>query len=75
MPEVEYDICPSFALASAINSFSDLTGSEGCTTRMVGSAEINASGINWSSVYAGLRSKSLSAYGITEMLDSAINSV
>ena len=75
MPDVEYDICPDFALASAISSFSDLTGSDGCTTSIVGSAEISASGINWSSVYAGLRSNSLSASGITEMLESAISSV
>ncbi len=42
MPEDENVSSPGFDLASATSSFSVLTGSEGCTTRMVGSAEINA---------------------------------
>ncbi len=45
------------------------------TTRTVGSAEMSAMGVSWSTVNAGGRPKSLSASGMMEMLDSASSRV
>ena len=46
MPDDEYDICPCFTRASATSSFKFFTGSDGCDTSIVGSAEISAIGAN-----------------------------
>ena len=36
LPDEANAICPGFALPSAINSFTDFTGSDGCTTSISG---------------------------------------
>ena len=37
-------ISPDFVLSSSINSFTDLAGSDGCTTRTLGTAAISPMG-------------------------------
>ena len=58
-----------------MNSLAVFHGLSLRTTRIVGSAEINAIGANWSMVKAGGRPKSLSASGMMEIDESASSSV
>ena len=45
LPDDANGICPGFALPSAISSFTDFTGSEGCTTSINGLAATSVIGV------------------------------
>jgi hypothetical protein len=58
-----------------MNSASVFQGASARTTNTVGSAVNRAIGLNWSSVYAGLRCSTLSASGRIEIDDRLSSTV